>query len=131
MRNTGLRDFYLIIIVITNCAKDYKSRHSGLHRFWRGAKALLYSKSRLKIMRRSQEQIIESILETCKKSATITRIVYSCNLNFKTVHHHVNGLMAAGLIEVPGKRGNLYQTTKKGLQVLENMHALRDLLKPG
>ncbi len=79
-------------------------------------------------MKRSREEIIERILEICKEPSTVTRVVYLGNLNFRTVHPPIDGLMASGcLIEVPGKR---YKTTEKGNQVLGHFRALRELLKP-
>ncbi len=79
-------------------------------------------------MKRSWEQIVECILKTCKEPANLTKIVYQCNLNFRTAHPPIDGLMASGcLIELPGKR---YKTTEKGNQVLEHFRALRELLKP-
>ncbi len=84
-------------------------------------------------MKRSKENIYENILKFCEKPSGITRIVYSCNLNFRAANIHIEELFAAGLIEeLPRNQENrrgIYQTSEKGIQALEHIKGFRDLLK--
>ncbi len=83
------------------------------------------------IMKRSKDEITEGILELCQEPASLTRIVYQCNLNFRTVKPHLARLTLSGcLLELPGGPINLYQTSPKGMEALQHIKALRDLLKP-
>lgn len=82
-------------------------------------------------MKRSKEEIIKCILELCKEPATVTRIVYQCNLNFRNGRTYITGMITSGLLsEVPDDRGTLYQSTPKGQNILGRMKALGDLLQP-
>ncbi len=85
-------------------------------------------------MRRSRENICESILMLCREPVTLTKIVYSCNLNFKNAKVIIEELLAAGLIvELPGEQVNqqgIYQTSEKGIKALEYINALKDMFKP-
>ena len=80
-------------------------------------------------MRRSEDQITEDILDTCKEPTGKTRIVYQCNLNFHTVNIHLQRLIDASLLKSSGSADHLsYRTTAKGIVVLEHINVLRDLL---
>jgi predicted transcriptional regulator len=76
-------------------------------------------------MRRSKEEIVCQILELCENPASKTRVVYLCNLNFRTVCPHLERLITAGLLEASGGSIITYQTTAKGLEVLGYMKALK------
>ena len=79
-------------------------------------------------MRRTNDQLIGQILETCQgEGAGKTKIVYTCNLNFKTVGSHLDHLINAGLLEASGTS---YKTTQKGMEALGHIIALRTLLGP-
>jgi predicted transcriptional regulator len=81
-------------------------------------------------MKRSKEDIIENILELCIEPASKTRIVYQVNLNFRTINPHLDRLLDAGLLEAFGDTQIMYKTTPKGMEALQHIRALRDLLKP-
>ncbi len=71
-------------------------------------------------MKRSRHTIISQILDICLTGASKTRIVYQANLNFRTVNPYIDLLIKNGLIRVePGKKV-LYETTEKGVTLLEN-----------
>ncbi len=76
-------------------------------------------------MKRSRETIIGGILETCKEPATKTKVVYQGNLNFRTVKPYLDLLMRSGLLEASGEKMPTYKTTKKGMNVLEHLKALK------
>lgn len=79
-------------------------------------------------MRRTNDQIISQILETCQGGAGKTQIVYKCNLNFKNASLHIGRLINAGLLEASGTS---YKTTPKGLDALDHIIALRTILESG
>ena len=82
-------------------------------------------------MRRSPEQITENILKICKDPTGKTKIVYQCNLNFHTVNIHLQRLISASLLKSSGSADHLsYRTTAKGIEALEYINVLRDLLTP-
>ncbi len=81
-------------------------------------------------MKRSREEVIERILETCREPSTKTRIVYHVNLNFRTINPYLDLLVKSRLIEVSKEPIKLYKTTKKGMEALEHIKALRVLLRP-
>ena len=66
------------------------------------------------------------ILSLCKNQTSLTRIVYQCNLNFKTVKPYLEHLIKFGLLETSGEGRTLYSTTDKGLDALRQL----DLVRP-
>ena len=81
-------------------------------------------------MKRSREQIMEEILKVCKEPASVTKIVYQCNLNFYTVRIHLERLTGAGLLDVSGTDQISYKTTTAGMKALKHINAFRTLLMP-
>ena len=79
-------------------------------------------------MKRSREEILAQILDTCGKSASKTRIVYQVNLNFKTVKPYLETLIGSNLIEVSPGKNVLYETTQKGANLLESMNRVKEEL---
>ncbi len=79
-------------------------------------------------MKRSKEELIESILEICKEPSTKTRVVYQANLNFRNATPYLDMLIYAGHLEAsePPIR---YKTTQKGIEFLERIKSLHALLK--
>jgi predicted transcriptional regulator len=71
-------------------------------------------------MRRSRHTIISQILDICIKGANKSRIVYQANLNFGTVNPYIDLLMRNDLIKVKQGPRPLYETTEKGIDLLEN-----------
>jgi len=72
-------------------------------------------------MKRSRQEIVSQILDTCMSGASKTRIVYQANLNFKTVNPYLDLLIKNGLIIVNEKQVMLYETTLKGKSLMEKM----------
>ncbi len=79
-------------------------------------------------MKRSREEILAQILDTCAKSASKTRIVYQVNLNFKTVKPYLETLIGSKLIEVNSGKNVLYETTQKGANLLEAINRVNEEL---
>ena len=74
--------------------------------------------------KRSLPAIKLAILDICSGGgANKTRIVYQCNLNFKTAQGYLEELQKAGLIEAirqphlhrKKKKGDIYRTTPRGI----------------
>jgi predicted transcriptional regulator len=73
-------------------------------------------------MKRGREAIISQMLDICKKGACKTRIVYQANLNFRTVNPYINLLLEKKLIEAKKGQTLLYETTEKGINLLDNIN---------
>jgi predicted transcriptional regulator len=83
---------------------------------------------RSRTMKRSREEIISQILEICKNGANKTKIVYQANLNFSTVNPYIDLLIKNDLIEINDGRAILYDTTPKGIRLLESIKQINDKL---
>ncbi len=70
---------------------------------------------------------MSDILSLCKDQSSLTRIVYQCNLNFKTVRPYLEHLIKFGLLETSGEERTLYSTTEKGLDALRQLDVVRPL----
>jgi predicted transcriptional regulator len=82
-------------------------------------------------MKRSRQEIISQILEICMNGASKTKIVYQANLNFKTVNPYLDLLIKNEMIQVNEGRAILYETTPKGIKLLESIKLIHDeLLDP-
>jgi len=79
-------------------------------------------------MKRSRNEIISQILEICKDGASKTHIVYQANLNFSTVNPYLDLLIKNDLIQVNDGRAILYDTTPKGIRLLESIKQINDKL---
>ena len=79
--------------------------------------------------RRSKDEIIADILETCLKPGVAkTQVVRQANLNFKTILPYLDLLTGGGLLEaVPGK-STIYKTTAKGKMVLKALRAIEEII---
>jgi len=66
-------------------------------------------------------EIEAELLNLSKSGATITRLVYGANLNFKLTRKHLQRMMNKGKIE---KTGRLYTATEKGLKFLRLVEQL-------
>lgn len=58
--------------------------------------------------KRSRTEIQLAVLQVCVEGANLTRIVYQCNLNFRTVRPYLDELQENGLLSMDGL---LYRTT--------------------
>ena len=79
-------------------------------------------------MKRSRNEIISQILEICKNGASKTKIVYQANLNFNSVNPYLDLLIKNDLIRVNEGRVILYETTPKGIRLLETIKQINDKL---
>ena len=81
------------------------------------------------VKRRSKEDIILKLLETCINGATKTDIVYQGSLNFRTVKPYMNLLKKKSLIEPFQEHPVKYRTTPKGLEVIEALRKLNSMME--
>jgi predicted transcriptional regulator len=79
-------------------------------------------------MKRSRNEIISQILEICENGASKTKIVYQANLNFNSVNPYLDLLIKNDLIRVTEGRAILYDTTPKGIRLLETIKQINDEL---
>lgn len=61
--------------------------------------------------RRSEMEIIATILDIAKQEVKKTKILYKANLSYVQLKNYVSFLLEKGLLE---NIGNMYSTTKKG-----------------
>ena len=78
-------------------------------------------------MKRSREEILAQILNTCQEGASKTRVVYQANLNFKTVEPYLDLLIKNNLLEVQNGEKKMYETTEKGESLLEAINQVNQL----
>jgi predicted transcriptional regulator len=77
------------------------------------------------MQKRSKDQIVIKILDTCREGANKTRVVYQAGLNFKTVVPHLTLLQEKGLIKaIPGDRP-IYKTTLAGERAIVTLQEAR------
>ena len=82
-------------------------------------------------MKRSRQEIFSQILDICINGANKTRIVYQANLNFRTVNPYLDILVKnQHLIETGQGDQILYQTTQKGMDLLESINKVNSTLFP-
>jgi len=79
-------------------------------------------------MKRSRDVIISQILDICVKGASKTRIVYQVNLNFRTINPYLDLLTKNGLIDVKKEQTIVYETTPRGLDLLDNFKQIQSEL---
>ncbi|MFB3764219.1 MAG: winged helix-turn-helix domain-containing protein [Methanotrichaceae archaeon] len=79
-------------------------------------------------MKRSRHKIISQILDICVNGASKTRIVYQANLNFRTVNPYIDLLMKNDLLKVKQGQTVLYETTERGINLLENFKQIHNEL---
>ena len=63
--------------------------------------------------------------------ANKTQIVYSCNLNFRTVVPHLDLLIRNEMVELEDGEKLRYRTTPKGAQVLQHFQEIERLMPEG
>ena len=78
--------------------------------------------------KRSKHVIISQILYICKDGANKTRIVYQANLNFRTVNPYIDLLIKNNLLEIKRGKNILYETTDKGISLLDNFKHINSQL---
>jgi predicted transcriptional regulator len=75
-------------------------------------------------MKRSKEDIVEQILDICKKPTNKTGIVYSANLNFRRTDKYLSSLINAGVLEASKELPITYKTNSRGEKLLGQIKAL-------
>ena len=79
-------------------------------------------------MKRTKEQIIVAVLETCLLGASKTIVVYKSNLNFRTVNPYLEALTKRGFIAVIEGPPRKYQITDRGKELLSGLQEIHKLL---
>lgn len=79
-------------------------------------------------MRRTKEEIIVTILETCLIGANKTVVVYKSNLNFATVVPYLESLRRNGFITMVEDTHIKYVTTDKGKELLSGLKEIHEML---
>ncbi|MGI0080183.1 MAG: winged helix-turn-helix domain-containing protein [Nitrososphaerales archaeon] len=79
---------------------------------------------------RARYAIVSEILETCRKPARQTHIMYRANLSYEGLRHYLNMLVDSELLKIDetGESPRTFLTTKKGLELLGHSRAIEDLL---
>jgi predicted transcriptional regulator len=80
------------------------------------------------MMKRSKHVILSEILDICKDGACKTKIVYQANLNFRTVGPYIDLLIKNCLIEIKQEKNVLYETTDKGIHLLDEFKQINSQL---
>ncbi len=78
--------------------------------------------------KRSKHAIVSQILDICRGGACKTKIVYQANLNFRTVNPYIDLLIKNNLIKVKPGSTVLYETTDRGIDLLENFKQIHNEL---
>ena len=82
--------------------------------------------------KRSDIDIVASILCEASKGARKTRIMYRCNLSHRQLQVYLKLLLGIGLLtrqsEVEGDEPYLFRTTAKGLRFLDAYSTLKALM---
>ncbi len=79
-------------------------------------------------MKRSKYQIISQILDICVGGACKTKIVYQANLNFRTINPYIDLLTKNGLIKTSMGRNVSYETTNRGMKLIEDFKQMNNKL---
>ena len=79
-------------------------------------------------MKRSRHEIVSQILDICKDGASKTRIVYQANLNFRTVNPYLDLLIKNNLIRSKQEKIVMYETTDKGVNLLDSYERIQNQL---
>ncbi|NPV61619.1 MAG: DNA-binding protein [Methanotrichaceae archaeon] len=79
-------------------------------------------------MKRSRHEIVSQILDICKDGASKTRIVYQANLNFRTVNPYLDLLIKNDLIRSKQEKIVMYETTDKGVNLLDSYERIQNQL---
>lgn len=77
------------------------------------------------MQKRSKDQIIIEILDTCREGANKTKIVYQVNLNFRTANRPLNSLLEKGLLEASKGDQPIYRTMPEGERAIVALQEAR------
>jgi predicted transcriptional regulator len=75
--------------------------------------------------KRSDIDIMASILGEARKGARKTRIMYRCNLSHRQLHVYLRLLLGMDFL---GFRSNVYEVTAKGFKFLDAYRTLKALM---
>jgi predicted transcriptional regulator len=78
--------------------------------------------------RRNAMEITISILEESRNGINKTRLVYRTNLNFLLIQRYIDFLQEKGLLEVVHTPHQVYRTTQKGNELLQEFVKIKELL---
>jgi predicted transcriptional regulator len=82
--------------------------------------------------RRDRLLILAEILDIAKEGSLKTQIMYRANLSFAQLNEYLDVLLNVKLVGLmENKEKNVYKTTPKGLQYLQNYREIIELLKNG
>ena len=83
--------------------------------------------------RRSNIEIIAEMLKVGENGAGKTKIMYNANLSYTQVQKYLGFLMSQGFIDKVemGNPSVTYQMTESGLNLLESINSLIEMLGPG
>jgi len=79
-------------------------------------------------MKRTKNQIIESVLEACLIGANKTVVVYQSNLNFRTAVPYLESLTKRGFLIIIEGSPRKYKTTDRGKKLLSGLKEIHELL---
>ena len=88
----------------------------------------LNNRERKEMMKRSKHVIVSQILDICKDGACKTKIVYQANLNFRTVNPYINLLVKNNLLTVKPGKNVMYETTDRGIKLLDEFEQINTQL---
>jgi len=78
--------------------------------------------------RRTREQIIADILNSCQEGAHKTTIAETLGLNPTSADDYLNLLTRNGFLEVHSGKLILYQITSKGIELLKHLEVIEQLI---
>jgi predicted transcriptional regulator len=90
----------------------------------------LLSEGSRQLKHRARYAIVTDILDTCRKPALQTHIMYKANLSYDSMKSYLKMLMDSGLLrsEEDKESNRMFVTTRKGLELLEHSYAIKNLM---
>jgi predicted transcriptional regulator len=95
---------------------------------------LVQVNKKLSLLHRSRIDILANILQIAEGGAKKTRIMYQCNLSFRSLQAYLDFLVDVGLLDCTTLKteekvdSQLFKTTKKGKAFIKAYRTLRALL---
>jgi len=78
--------------------------------------------------RRNGMEILVNILKEARVGISKTRLVYRTNMNFFAIRRHMDFLIQKGLLNVEYSSIQLYTTTQRGLEFLDEFDKIKETL---
>lgn len=80
--------------------------------------------------RRSNIEIIVSILEACRCDTCKTRVMYKCKLSFRQLEGYLQLLLKARLLTIENnKRSLMFRVSSKGKNFVEAYHTMKTMIE--